>query len=83
MSRINKTDDTRYMLVWPDGEYCYDEQAESGIENCMGYPKSDDYEKVELRHGMNHVDINGMILVVELDHWGNVWERDIFSSEKP
>ena len=71
------------MLVWPDGEYCYDEQASQGIETCMGYPKSDDYEKVELKFGFNHVDINGMILVVEVDYWGNVWERDIFSSKNP
>lgn len=70
--------------VWPDGDYLHGNQVVDGdVTTSLGYTKSDDYETIILEHGMNHIDINGMILVVELDHWGNTWELELFNPNKP
>lgn len=80
----NKKQKTVNMYVWPDGEYLHEGQIVNGdITTSLGYTKSDDYETIPLKHGMNHIDINGMILVVELDHWGHTWERELFRAEPP
>lgn len=69
----------RYIYTWSDGEFVYDEQFDENPEQPLGYAKSDDYTKIELVKGMNHIELNGMIMVVELDYWNNIWERDLFS----
>ena len=72
----------KHMIVWPDGEYVFSDQYKEEPHDGLGYTKSDDYRKVMLEHGFNNVDLgDGNILVVELDYWGNVWERHMFSKE--
>ncbi len=78
-----KEQDKRFMIIWPDGEYLYDEQFDLEPNDGLGYPKSDDYEKRYLDMGFNYIDLNGLILTVELDYWGNVWERELFNNEPP
>lgn len=73
-----------HIYVWPDGEYLHEGQIDGEITTSLGYTKSDDYETIELKHGTeNYIDLNGLILQVELDHWGCVWERGLWKSEPP